>query len=286
MMKLNGAIAFVKGVGFKNVRPAFYAWFFNFVFSLFVYWGYYRLFVNAAGDSVIAENIESQTAVFTFLADIAFNHDGGLSMVSWLAVLAALLYFTISIFLAGGIYGTLVGDERTSFMNMLACSIENFFSMILLFVINLLHTIVALIVPVILFLIFVNSDSMTNSESAINIFTYGFSVLLAVVLLFCLSVYDFSRIFKLKDDKSVFNAYKKGLLFTLRNKFSFVVLMVLYALSIWILYLFFTLFTSLAGEFLYVLILFLFYQGFLLTRYFLKITVMSAEVNLTSVEQR
>ena len=68
-MKLKGAIAFLHGLGIKNIRPALYAWFFNFLFSLFVYWCYYKVFTNAAGESIIAAGVGKEVSIFTFLTE-------------------------------------------------------------------------------------------------------------------------------------------------------------------------------------------------------------------------
>jgi hypothetical protein len=280
-MKIKGSTAFLQGIGMRNVRAAIYAWFFNFVLSLFVYLGYYKLFKNAAGESIIAGNIEGEVGVYTLLADTVRNYSGNFSLVFSLALLAALLYFLISIFLAGGIYSALVGDERTTFANLLASSVENFFSMLKIFVVNLLNWVVALFVPGILFFLFIDSPSLLKNETVLPIFTYSWLALTLLILTFSTAVYDFSRIIKLKEDRGVFNAFKKGIKFTFTNKLNVLVIFLLYALSLAILYLVYSVFINLAGDILYVPALFIVLQVFVMVRYFLKVVVMRAEVVLT-----
>lgn len=279
-MKIKSFMEFIKGFSLRAFRPAIYAWFFNLVFSMFVYWGYYKVFVNTSGNSVIAADI-SQTGLFTFLSDIALNHDGSLSLAFYTAALAALFYFLISIFLAGGIYSTIVGRERTTFGNLLASSIENFSGMFKLFLLNLIIVLAAVIISGIPMVIFIANKSLSQSENIIKVFSYAWTILTAVVLIYMIAIYDFSRVFKLKEERGVINAFKKGIRFTFANKLNVLVLFLLYGLTLIILYLMFTVFSGLAGNMDYITVLFIVYQIFMIARYYIKVAVMQAEVTLT-----
>lgn len=279
-MKFRSFTEFIKGLSFRAFRPAVYAWFFNLVFSLFVYWGYYKLLVNAAGHSVIAADT-SEIGVFTLLGDISLNHDGSLSLVSYIAMLAAFLYFLLSIFLAGGIYSTMVGRERTTFGNLLASSIENFPGMFKLFLLNVLNILVAVLILGIPLAVFIANESLSQSEGAIQVFTYGWTALAALIMTFVIAIYDFSRVFKLKEERGIFNAFKKGFGFTFSNKLNVLVLFLLYGISTFIIYLIFTVFSGLTRDMAYITVLFVFCQIFVLARYYIKIAVMQAEVSIT-----
>lgn len=279
-MRIRSFTEFIKGLSFRAFRPAVYAWFFNLVFSLFVYWGYYKIFVNAAGNSVVAADT-SEVGVFTLLSDIAINHDGSLSLAFSIALLAAFLYFLISIFLAGGIYSTMVGRERTTFGNLLASSIENVAGMFKLFLMNLLNVLVAVLVLGIPLAVFIANKSLSRSEGAIQVFSYAWTALAVLILIYVIAIYDFSRVFKLKEERGVFQAFKKGFGFTFSNKLNVLILFLLYGLSIFILYLIFTVFSGLTGNVAYITILFVLYQIFVLARYYFKIAVMQAEVSIT-----
>ncbi|MCP5052257.1 MAG: hypothetical protein GY940_34130 [bacterium] len=277
-MKMRGASAFLRGLGLRNIRVAIYAWFFNFLFSLFIYWGYYKLFAAAAGRSVAAANIQDEMGLFTFFNDIARNHDGNFHILYSLAILAAVLYFGISIFLAGGIYATLVGNERTTFSNLLASSIENFSGMLKVFLLNLVNWGAALLICGLPFILW---GGLTDSETFLQFFFYVWAAIALLILIISVAIYDYARIFKIKDDKNVFNAFKKGILFTFSNKLNLALIFLLYAVFLAVLYLSYVLFDNLAESILFPSLLFIAYQCFVLLRYFLKIVVMRAEVTLS-----
>jgi hypothetical protein len=278
-MRVRSFTEFIKGLSIRGFRPALYAWFFNLVFALFVYWAYLKVFVNAAGDSVIAGDV-SEVGVFTLLSDIAQNHDGSLSLAFYVALVAALFYFLASIFLAGGIYSVMVGHERPTLGNLAASSVENFFGMFKLFLLNMLNWLAAIIFTGIFLVIVKFSPSLYENEGFIRVFTYGWAAFAALVFTFSTAIYDFSRVFKLKEERGIFNAFKKGIRFTFSNKLNVLVLFLLYALSLLILYLLYSVFSGLTGRLVYVSLLFISYQLFMLVRYYLKMAVMQAEVTL------
>lgn len=279
-MKMKGFNVFLRGNGLINVRPALYAWFFNFIFSLFIYFGYYKIFANAAGKSTIAADVAGETGVFTFLADISRNYDGSLSLVFFLALLTALLFMVVSIFLAGGIYSVLVDDERTTFSNLLSSSMEHFRSMLKLFFVNIPNWLVALAITGIPLVLFLKTKSLVFNETAWQIFTYLWIGLAVLVLIFSVAIYDFSRVLKIRDDKNVFVSFKNAVVSVFSNKLAILVIFLLYGLSLVFIYLIYTLLAGFVPGFLYTLFIFIVYQGFIMVRYYLKVVAMRAEVEL------
>jgi hypothetical protein len=282
---MKGIKAFIKGVGLKNLRPAVYAWFFNFFFSLFIYLGYYWAFSEAAGKTKIAADVVGEIGIFTFLADISRNYTGSLCLLFLLALLAAVLFFLVSIFVAGGIYSVLVGDERTTFSNLIASSVENFFSMIKIFLVNILNWAAALFIPGILLFLFFKIESLALNETALQVFTYIWMAITLLIFAFATAIYDLSRVFKLKEDRNVFYSLKKAIIFTFSNKLNLAVVFLMYVVSLLVLFLIYVIFNHFLEDLLYVFFLFLIYQGFILVRYFLKVVVMRAEIQLTEITE-
>jgi hypothetical protein len=280
---MKGIKAFIKGVGLKNLRPAVYAWFFNFFFSLFIYLGYYWAFSEAAGKTKIAADVAGEIGIFTFLADISRNYTGSLYLLFLLALFAAVLFFLVSIFVAGGIYSVLVGDERTTFSNLIASSVENFFSMIKIFLINILNWAAALFIPGILLFLFFKIESLALNETALQVFTCIWMAITPLIFAFATAIYDLSRIFKLKEDRNVFYSLKKAIIFTFSNKLNLAVVFLMYVVSLLVLFLIYVIFNHFLEDLLYVFFLFVIYQGFILVRYFLKVVVMRAEIQLTEI---
>ncbi len=280
---MRGMIAFLKGVGLKNVRPAVYAWFFNFFFSLFIYFGYYWAFSEAAGKSKIAADVAGEIGIFTFLADVYRNASGSMSLLFAWAVIAALMFFLVSIFVSGGIYSVLVGDERTTFSNLIASSMENFFSMIKIFLVNILNWAVTLFIPGILLFLFLRVESLYLNETALRVFFFFLMAITLLIFAFSAAIYDLSRIFKLEEDKNVFYSFKKAIIFTFSNKLVLAAVFLMYVVSCLVLFLIYVIFNHFLEDLLYVVFLFMIYQGFILVRYFLKVVVMRAEIQLTAI---
>lgn len=280
---MKGVKAFLKGVGLKNLRPAVYAWFFNFFFSLFIYLGYYWVFSQAAGKTKIAADVAGEIGIFTFLADISRSYNGSLSLLFSLSLIAALLFFLVSIFVTGGIYSVLVGDERTTFSNLIASSVENFFSMLKIFLVNILNWAAALFIPGILLFLFLKIESLALNETALQIFTYIWMAITLLIFTFSTAIYDLSRIFKLQEDRNVFYSFKKAIIFTFSNKLNLAAVFLMYAVCLLVLFLIYAIFNHFLEDLLYIFFLFMIYQGFILVRYFLKVVVMRAEIQLTEI---
>lgn len=280
---MEGIIAYFRGNTFRNIRPAVYGWFFNFLFSVFIYYGYYKVFSIPAGSTMISGGEGAgKPGTFTFLADILQHYEGSLPLVFSLAIVFTLVFFLVSIYVSAGIYTVLVENEKTSFTNLIANSTQNFFIMLKISLINLINLFAALIVPALLLLLFLKTKSLYTNESVLGIFFWVWATMTALLFTFSVAIYDFSRIFKLRDDKNSFYSFKQGIKFTFSNKLNILAIFVLYALSLVIIYLVYAVVMGVVQHLLYVILLFGVYQGFIMVRYYLKMVVMRAEIHLLS----
>ncbi len=277
---MNGAMGFLFGFGLRNIRPAIYGWIVNVFFSLAVYFGFYKLFLLAAGKSVWARDIvPGEKGIFTFFGDIVQNYPGSVPLLFFMCLIAVILFYLISIFVSGGIFSVFVEDERTSFINLLASSIENYFAMLVIFLGNILVWLIMLIFPALLtYLYFQLLPSMSNGVSDTI-----FYVLIALWILFFsfgTAIYDYVRIFKMKEEKGIWEAFKKGIGFVFSNKWNIFVIILLYGLSLLLVFLVYYV-TRKPVSFLYASLIFIVYQFFMLLRYFLKIVMIRGEIFLT-----
>ncbi len=279
---MKGITAFFRGVGIRNIKPTIYGWFFNFAFTIFIYYGYYKVFSIPAGNTLINNAGGAKISTFTFLADILHHYKGSLPLVFSLAFVFTIGFQLASIYISGGIYAVLVEKEKTSFTNLIASSTQNFFGMLKIALINLINFIAALIIPIILLILFFNIKPLYSDEAFIEVFFWVWVIITALFLTFSAAIYDFSRIFKLKEDKNILYSFKKGIKFTFSNKLNILAIFVLYALSLVIIYLVYALVMGVVHHLLYVSLLFLVYQGFIIIRYYLKIVVIRAEIRLLS----
>lgn len=279
---MRGIIAYFRGFGFKCVRPAVYAWFFNFLFTIFIYYGYYKVFSIPAGKALIPfgsnTGVKPHLGTFTFLADILSHYKGSLPLVFSLALVYTFVFFIFSVYVSGGVYAVLVEDEKTTFTNLIASSTHNFSSMFKVSLVNLVNLIVALIVPGGLLLLFFAARSMYSNEAAIQFFFWIWVIVTALFLTFSTAIYDFTRIFKLREDKGIFYSFKQGIHFVFANKLAILFLFLIYSISLVLIYLAYFFTIDLQERLPYAILLFLTYQGFIMVRYYLKIVIMRAEV--------
>jgi hypothetical protein len=131
---------------------------------------------------------------------------------------------------------------------------------------------------------FLKTKSFVLNETIWDIFTYLWIGVSALLFTFSTAIYDFSRVFKLRDDKNVFVSFKTAVRFTFSGKLPILAIFLMYVVSLVFLYLIYSLFVRFVPDFLYTLFIFILYQGFIMARYFLKVVVMRAEVGLAGVE--
>ncbi|MCP4215225.1 MAG: hypothetical protein GY765_11235 [bacterium] len=281
---MKGITAFLQGIGVRNVRPAVYAWFFNFLFTIFIYYGYYKVFTIPAGNTLLSGDGAGKISVFTFLADIFRHYKGSLPLVLSLAIVFTGVFVLVSIYVSAGIYSVLVEEERTSFTNLIANSTQNFFSMLKVSLANLLNLLAALLVPLLVLLVFAMAHTIFGKEALLEVLPWVWGGITALFLVFSAAIYDFSRIYKLYDDKNVFCALRKAVTFALSNKLSVLALFLSYGLSLALIYLLYFVLMGFVENLLYAVLIFAVYQGFMMVRYYLKIVVMRAEIRLVNRE--
>lgn len=276
---MQGAIAFIRGIGIKTIRPALYGWFFNILITIFIYYTFYKAFSVPAGMANINTGDGAALSTFTFLSDIFRHYEGAWHLVFSLTFFFMVVFLLVSIFVSGGIYYVLVEEERTSLTNLLTASTQNFFSMLVMALANLVVLIVALILPGILAVVFFSARSLAVNEALVETAIWILAGLSALCAGIAMAVYDYSRIIRLRDDKSVFYSIKQAIRFLFANKINTLVIFLLYGLSLFIIYL---IYLALSGLFsgLPAILLFMFYQMIILMRYFLKIVVMRGEILL------
>jgi hypothetical protein len=281
---MRGIIAFFRGFGFKCIRPAVYAWFFNLLFTVFIYYGYYRVFSIPAGRTLIPFGDgtvgKPNLGTFTLLADILSHYRGSLPLVFSLALVYTIVFVIVSIYVSGGVYAVLEEDEKTNFTNLIASSTQNFADMFKVSLVNLLNLIAALIVPGILLLVFFAARPLYSNETIIQIFFWIWVAVTALFLTVSTAIYDFSRIIKIKEDRGSFYSFKQAILFVFSNKLALLLLFLLYGASLALIYLVFYFTMDLQENLPYAFLLFLVYQAFMLVRYYIKTVVMRAEVRL------
>jgi len=280
---MKGVLLFLKGIRFGNIRPALYGWFFNGLFTLVAYLVFYKVFSDAAGDSIIAADIDGQIGLFTFMADIYNNHPGSLPLAIFVGFLSLLFFVVSAIYAGGGIYGVLVDNEKPTFLNMVAASNEHFFSMLKIFVFNLIPWLISLLLPGIILLMIVTGDPGQMNETLLNILLYGIAALAALLLTVSTLLYDFTRIFRIRDDHNLYQSIKRGLRFIFSNKLNIIVLVLLYGFSLLLFYVIYALLMNLVESFLFYVFIFMLYQGFIMARYFMKIVLIRAEIELVGI---
>ncbi|MCK5057629.1 MAG: hypothetical protein KAT34_13290 [Candidatus Aminicenantes bacterium] len=280
MEMINTIKTFISSVNMNNIRAALYAWLFNFFFSLIAYYGFYRVFSSAAGDSLLAGEAGSRYGVFNFLIDTFYNYKGSLPLIFSLLFLLTLLFALVSVFLAGGIYSVLIEERKAGFSNLLYASAESFFSMVKLLLVNILNWAIALIIPVFSMVLFWQPGILKVNETVVPVFFFAWVTVSAVILIFSTAIYDFSRISRLQEDKNFLYAFKKGIIFTFTNKLNVLLLFLLYGAVLLILFLVYSAVSGLLTNAADTIFIFILFQIFMFLRYYLKIVLMHAEVKI------
>lgn len=272
---------FFSSVNLNNMRAALYAWFFNLLFSVVVFYGFYKLFSTAAGESLIARDVGSLYGVFNLITDIIYNYKGSLPVIFSILFLLIILFFLVSIFLAGGIYSVLIEERKATFTNLFYSSTENFFPMLKIFLVNCLNWAVALIIPVFSMVLFWKPGILKVNESLFPFFFFIWLVVSGLILIFSTAIYDFSRISRLQEDRIFLYSFKEGILFTFSNKLNILILFLFYGAFLIIIYLVYWLIGGPVENLVYTVLIFIIYQIFMFLRYYMKVVLMQAEVKIS-----
>jgi len=276
---MNAFAALGKSLRLHNIKISLYPMFFNFWFSVVFYFLFYQSLSRTAGGSLISHEA-SPYGTWTTLTEALRGLGQGTPMALSLLLVLGFMYILVSIFVSGGIYGIFVSEEGSSFRNLLHLSGENFFKMFSMFLINLVNFLVVGIVSVIMSLVFEKIVKATHNEFLVRPFIFAWVAITALLLMFAVAAYDFSRVIRLRDERHFFYSYKKGLAALFSNKLNVLGLFIVYGIATAFSHLLLSVFMDQLGGVLHVLLLFCVFQGFIWFRYYLKTLLMNAEVNL------
>jgi hypothetical protein len=271
--------AIARSFKIKNMRIAAYAWLFNLLFGIIVYWAFHRLFSLSAGDSLLAQD-PTYYNFWTSLSEIFRQAGVGLPLILSVIFLLILLYLVATIFIAGGIYGGLINEDRTSLQNLFHLSCGTFVKMFRVFLINIVNFALALFICALLGFLFLTIQKATGNESLIKTFFYIWAVLAGLILMFSIALYDFSRIIRLREERNFIYSFKQGIKAVLANKINILIIFIFLLLAAAFLHLLMSVILDRAENVLPLILLLVLYQVFIWLKYCFKIIVMNTEVNL------
>jgi hypothetical protein len=273
---MKGLLAFFNGFGIQNLRPAIYAWFANLVLSMIIFIGFFALFTFSSGKTLMGDQIHTPTGLSNFFIDILYNFQGNLFILVVLSILMAVIYLFTSIFIAGGIYSILITEEKINFRNLLNESLNHFFSMFKIALINLINLTISIIFPAAVCFLLLKAPFSAHDESALRLFIYSSAFISLILLIFSISIYDFSRIIRLKTGKNTIISFKNAIKSVFSNKINLLLIYLIYAITLFFLFLI----SIILENLFYPYLLFFLHQMFMLIRYFFKIVVMRAEIKI------
>ena len=265
-----------KGFTLRSLRLSAYAWLFNIFFSFIIYFGFYMVFTISAGRSMIEDNI-GMYGLFTVLMDIFNNFPGSFALLLSICFYFIILYVVSSVFISAGIFSVMIEEEKASFFTLLSSSIDNFLKFLKVFLINLINFGIALLPMAFLIFVFWKTLERSFNETLSGVFLIVFLVTAAILVIFSVAIYDYSRIIRLRDGRNFLFSFKEGIRFVFTHKSKIVGIFLFYIFSSAVLYLVFKLLMSVVDGFLGLIAVFCLYQVFVLIRYFLKIVVINGE---------
>ncbi len=275
-MKLLKAIT--KSLGIKNIKIAIYAWLFNILFSIIIYFTFYKAISFAVSESIILNKLSSD-GFFTCMVEIFRNYKGMLPTLIPICIFVIIAFSIISIFISGGIYSVLLNKEKNNFLNLISSSVENFFKMLKIFFINLVNFVVVFLLCLIFGFLIWKIQNNSSNEFLIEILFYVWIFISIIISIFSIAIYDFSRIFKLKYDKNFLSSMKKGIKFVFSNKIYILLMFISYILAVIFVQIFLSVILHQIESLSVLFITIIAYQIFILFKYYLKIVIMRTETN-------
>jgi hypothetical protein len=275
-MKLLKAIT--KSLGIKNIRIAIYAWLFNILFSIIIYFTFYKAISFAVSESIILNKLGSD-GFFTCMVEIFGNYKGMLPTLIPICIFVIIAFSIISIFISGGIYSVLLNKEKNNFLNLISSSVENFFKMLKMFFINLVNFGVVFLLCLIFGFLIWKIQNNSSNEFLIEILFYVLIFISIIISIFSIAIYDFSRIFRLKYDKNFLSSMKKGIKFVFSNKIYILLMFISYILAVIFVHIFLSVILHQIENLSVLFITIIAYQIFILFKYYLKIVIMRTETN-------
>ncbi len=275
-MKLLKAIT--KSLGIKNIKIAIYAWLFNILFSIIIYFTFYKAISFAVSESIILDKLSSD-GFFTCMVEIFRNYKGMLPTLIPICIFVIIAFSIISIFISGGIYSVLLNKEKNNFLNLISSSVENFFKMLKIFFINLVNFVVVFLLCLIFGFLIWKIQNNSSNEFLIEILFYVWIFISIIISIFSIAIYDFSRIFKLKYDKNFLSSMKKGIKFVFSNKIYILLMFISYILAVIFVQILLSVILHQIESLSVLFITIIAYQIFILFKYYLKIVIMRTETN-------
>jgi hypothetical protein len=280
---MKGIRAFFRGFGIRNVKPAAFGWVFNFAFALVAFYGVGKLLSFAFGETLLAESI-TPVGLFTVVSDVVRHCASGVWVIATLGFFLAGLFLIVSVFLSGGVYAVLIFDERGSFRNLMSLAIENFYKMAVVFLINIATWLGAGFLSVLALFGFLKLQSTLFPRLPLEPFIWAGVGVTMVFLLVASAVHDFSKIFRLRDEKSALTSFAKAIRFVWTHKLVIALLSLLYLVSSGVILLVYGLLLGSRERAAAVPVaaLFLVFEIVIYFRYYLKTVLIRAWIDIVS----
>lgn len=227
---MKGIRVFFNGFGIRNVPAAAFGWIFNFAFALVAFYGVGKLLSFAFGETLLAENATS-IGLFTVVSDVVRHCADGIWVIATLGFFSVGLFLIVTIFLSGGVYAVLIFNEPGSFRNLMSSAIENFFKMAVVFLINIVAWLAAGFLSVLAVFGFLKLQSVLFPRLPLEPFIWAGAGATMVFLLIASAVHDFSKIFRLRDEKCALTSFVKAVRFVFTHKLVVTLLSLLYLVS-------------------------------------------------------
>jgi hypothetical protein len=199
----------------KIPKPVFLIYLINVILGVFIALPLYGLLKRELGYS---ESVDVLLQKFdtSLFSDFIYQNKDGIRVLLSQIVWVALVYWIISIFLAGGIIRTLNQDKftMTSFFSGAGYNFFRFLKISLVMALTQIILVILILIPV----YFIISDNTTESELFL-IFSVV-ATIWAILFLAVLLITDYSKFYSVLYDKgSVFQSIKGGLVYVINNFF-------------------------------------------------------------------
>lgn len=228
---MKGIRFFINGFGIRNVRPAAFAWTFNFGFALVVFYVIGKLLSYAIGESIMAEALASG-GLFTLVSELIHHSAAGVWVTASLGFFFIGLFLIVSIFLSGAVYSALIFDEKATFRNLISAAIGNFFKLAVVFLINAAVWLAAGAFSLLAMFGLIRLHSSAFARLPLESFLWAGAALAAAALLYASAIHDFSKIFRLSGERSGLASFVKAIRFVFSSKFVVAVVSVSYLVSV------------------------------------------------------
>lgn len=270
--------ALLKSLNFRNIKPAAYAWMFNFFLSLLIYTGVYNFLDLTTAGSPLSSTAPPHPDLVYLLLELGQIHAIGMRQLLGWVVLVIGLYILISVLVSGGIYASLIDGGKIKFKDLFARSIEYFPKMLKVFLLILIvWAVAAALILVPLYFIWKITGGIGNT-SLIEAVLYLWVMIAFPVGILSIATYDFCRIISLKTERNVLYCLGKSVRIVFGNKVRVLLIFSIFIFMFLASHLVFTFILSQVDAILPWLVLLGIHQFFIFTKYYFKVMVMNSEV--------